>query len=54
LSDQAKLIAKQTFTPCYGISCPNNDISMMMNFPSLDENKVFPEEVENVNAEEKK
>ena len=44
MSEQAKIIAKQGLNPCNGATCrPDLVIS-----PYL-ENKIFPEEVENVN-----
>jgi hypothetical protein len=49
MSEKAKFVAKQTLSPCYGNGC----MPGMMNLPLLppySENKIFPEEVENVNS----
>jgi hypothetical protein len=45
MSEQAKMIAKQTINPCYGIAC--NGIPGLMPF---EENKIFPEEIDSIKS----
>jgi hypothetical protein len=48
MSEKAKMVAKQTLNPCYGNGCMPSLLTPPL-LPPYSENKIFPEEVENVN-----
>ncbi len=55
MSEEAKLIAKQTITPCFSANCnPNRNLNnfipgVNLNSP-YDEDKIFPDEIDSVST----
>jgi hypothetical protein len=49
MSDQAKNIAKATINPCFGALCKIEPMNSPL-IPPFEENKIFPEEIDNVNS----